>query len=75
LLGKAQARRRTRQQARQRCFAHCQRVAPHVFPVELDQVEAVQEDASVVAPIANTVEVGDPVVIACNRFTIDNAGA
>jgi hypothetical protein len=50
VLVEAQARRGTREEARERDLSHRERVAPQVGAVQLDQVERIEEHAPVVPP-------------------------
>ena len=70
----AQPRPRTREQARKCCLTHRERIAPQVVAIKLDQVEGVEEHGRIVLPIPNAVERRDPVIAACNRLAIDDAG-
>jgi hypothetical protein len=56
-------------------LAAFQRITPEIVAVPLDQVEGVQENAFVVASVANAIEGGDAVVITGNRLPVDDAGA
>src|SRR4029450_5012200 len=47
---------------------------PHVVAIQLDQVEGVEEYALVSAVVTDEIERGDTVVIAGDRFAIDDAG-
>jgi hypothetical protein len=40
----------------ERCLAHLQRLAPEVVAIERDQIERVQEHASVVFAVADAIE-------------------
>jgi hypothetical protein len=51
VLVEAQARRGTREEARERDLSHRERVAPQVGAVQLDQVERIEEHAPVVPAI------------------------
>src|ERR1700730_16223858 len=51
-----------------------QRLAPHVGPVELDQVECPHENAVVSIPSPDQLKTGDSVIATGNGFTIDDAG-
>jgi len=46
-----------------------------VIPVQLDQIESIKENGFIVMPVTDALERGDPIVIASNRLSIDNAGA
>ena len=63
------------QDRRERGLAHFQRLAAQVVAVQLDQVEGVEEDARVMAPLAYAIEARHAVVAAGDRLTIDDAGA
>ena len=54
---------------------HFQRIAPQVVAVQLDQVEGVEEYAVVSAVVTDKIERGNAVVIAGDRFAVDDAGA
>ena len=60
---------------RERGLAHLQRITPHVVAIQLDQVRSVEEGTVVMAVVADEIERGNAVVIASDRFTVDNAGA
>jgi hypothetical protein len=51
MLVEAKTRRRSGEQARERGFAHRQRLASHVIAIELDQIEGVKEDVRVMLPV------------------------
>ena len=51
-----------------------QRFAPHVGPVELDQVECPHENAVVSIPSPDQFKTSDPVIAAGDGFAIDNTG-
>ena len=57
----------------ERGLAHLKRIAPQVVPVQLDQVESVEEGTVVVAVVANEIERRHAVVVASNRLPIDDA--
>ena len=59
----------------ERGLADLKRIAPQVVAVQLDEVEGVQERAVIMAAVANEIERGNAVVIAGDRFAIDDAGA
>ena len=63
------------QHTAQRGLAHFQRITPQVVAIELDQVEGVEEYAPVSALVTDQLERGHAVVIAGDRFDVDNAGA
>jgi hypothetical protein len=42
-------------------------------PVQFDEVEGVEEGATVMAPVADTVERGNAVTVTHNRLSIDDA--
>jgi hypothetical protein len=52
-----------------------ERITPQVIAIEFDQVEGVEEYAFVVVEVADEIERSDAVVIAGDRFPIDDAGA
>jgi hypothetical protein len=60
---------------RERGFADLKRIAPQVIAVQFDQIEGVQENAFVMAAVADAIERSDAVVITGNRLPIDDAGA
>ena len=62
------ARPSTRDQAGERSLAHLQRIAPEVLPVQLDQVERIEEHGMVMAPVPNPVEGCDTVLSASQRL-------
>ena len=59
----------------ERGLADLERVTAQVVAVQLDQVEGVQEHVPVMLAVADTLERCEPVVIAGDSFTIDDAGA
>jgi hypothetical protein len=63
-----------REHALKRCLPLGQRFAPHVGPVELDQVECPHENAVVSIPSPDQLKTGDSVIATGNGFTIDDAG-
>ena len=75
VLVEAQAGRGLGKHRGQRGLAHLERLAPQVVAVQLDQVEGVQEDAGVVAAVADAVEARHAVVAAAHRLAVDDAGA
>src|SRR5262249_5300874 len=75
MLVEAQPKASFGQSAAQRGLAHLQRIAPQVVAIELDQIEGVEEYASVSALVANKIERGHAVVVASYRFAIDDARA
>jgi len=75
MLVEAQAKASFGQHTSKRGLADLNRIAPQVVAVQLDQVEGVQERAVIMAAVANEIERGNALVIAGNRFAIDDAGA
>ena len=75
VLVEAQTKASFGQHTSKRGLAHFQRIAPQVVPVQLDQVESVEEGTVVVAVVANEIERRHAVVVASNRLPIDDAGA
>ena len=67
VLVEPKSRREVGEQAGERRLAHCERIAPQVITVKLDQVERIEEHARVVPPIPDAVERRDPVVAAVVR--------
>ena len=59
----------------ERGLADLKRIAPQVVAVQLDEVEGVEEDALVSAVVTDEIERGNAVVIASDRFAIDDARA
>jgi hypothetical protein len=59
----------------ERSLAHVKRLAPQVVAVQFDQVEGVEEDARVVASVADAIEARHAVVAATHRLAVDDAGA
>jgi hypothetical protein len=59
---------------RQRGFADFERIAAQVVAVQFDQIEGVEEHAGVIAPVTDAVEGCHAVVIAGDRFAVDDAG-
>jgi hypothetical protein len=57
----------------ERGFADLKRITPQVVPVQLDQVEGLQEHVPVMLAVADTLERREPVVIARDGFPIDDA--
>jgi hypothetical protein len=62
-------------QTPERCLSHHERLTPQVIPVQLDQIEGIKENGFIVVPVTDALERRYPIVIASNRFPIDNAGA
>jgi hypothetical protein len=62
------------QDGSERSLAHLKWVAAQIVTVQLDQVEGIEEHARVVVPVSDTVERCDPVLAACDRFAVDDAG-
>ena len=56
VLVEAEPRRRAREQAGERRLAHRERTAPQILPVELDQVERIEEHIGIMAPVPNPIE-------------------
>jgi hypothetical protein len=52
-----------------------ERIAPAILALQLDQVEGVQEDASVMPAMPQQVEARQAVVSARDRFPVDGTGA
>jgi len=75
VLVEAQAKASFGQHTSKRGLAHLQRITPHVVAIQLDQVRSVEEGTVVMAVVADEIERGNAVVIASDRFTVDNAGA
>ena len=71
----SQARRRTRENVAEQCFAGGERVAPQVVTVEFDKVEGVQENALIVALAADALEVRDSMIVTGDRLSVDDARA
>jgi hypothetical protein len=59
----------------ERGLADLEWITPQVVAVQFNQVEGVQEHVAVMLAVGDTLERCEPVVIASNRFTIDDAGA
>ena len=74
VLIETQLGRCSRKQAYQCCLADVQRLASEIIPVELDQVEGIEEHVRVVAPITDALEICDAVFTAGDRLPIDDAG-
>jgi hypothetical protein len=51
MLIKAQTRSRTPEHTGERCLPQFQRIAPQSSPLRLDQVEGIEEDIRVMAPV------------------------
>jgi len=60
---------------RERGLADLKRITPQAIAVQLDQVEGVEEDALVIALVADEIERGNAIVIAGHSFAVDDAGA
>src|SRR5437763_1282219 len=45
-----------------------------VVAIEFDQVESIQEHVGVMAPVSDAIEARNPVLAACDRFPVDDAG-
>jgi hypothetical protein len=56
-------------------LAALQRITPQIIAVQLDKVEGIEEDGLVSPVVTDEIERGNAIVIARNRFSIDNAGA
>src|SRR5262245_41808596 len=62
----------------QRCqggLAGVEGLAPQIVAVQLNQVEGVQEDAGVMAAVADAVEARHAAVVAAHGLAVDDAGA
>jgi hypothetical protein len=75
VLVESDAVRCTRQYAFKGGLAHGKRIAPHVIPVEFDQIEGPHKHVPIVPAVSNTVERGDAVIPTRDGFPVDNAGA
>jgi hypothetical protein len=75
MLVEAQAKASFGQRTSKRGLAHFQGIAPQVVAVQFDQVEGVEKYALIRPVMADEVERGNALVIAGNRFAIDDAGA
>jgi hypothetical protein len=64
----------TREHALKRGLPLGQRFAPHVGPVELDQVEGPHVHVCVVVPVPDTIEGSDPIVTARHSLPVDDTG-
>src|SRR4030088_2367523 len=64
----------TQEHALKRCLPLGQRFAPHVGPVELDQVEGPHEHAVVAVPPPDQFKTGDPVITAGDGLAVDDGG-
>jgi hypothetical protein len=71
MLVEAQAKASFGQHTSKRGLAHFQRITPQVVPVQLNQVEGVEEGTVVVTVVANEIERCHAVVVASNRLPID----
>ena len=56
-------------------LAHLKRLAPQVVTVKFNEVEGVQENVRVIAPIPQPVKRRHAVVATSNGLAIDDAGA
>jgi hypothetical protein len=56
-------------------LAHGKRLAAQIVPVKLDQVEGPHERVGIIAPVTDTIKVGDAVRPARDGLPVDNAGA
>jgi hypothetical protein len=74
VLVEAQPRRRSRKHCGERCLAHVERIAPHIIPVKLDQIERPHENVRVM-PVSDTIEAGYAIVPTRHSFPVDNAGS
>jgi hypothetical protein len=74
VLIQPQARTGLGQDGGERGLPHLKRVAAEVVAVQFDQVEGVQEDAGVIAPVADAVEAWHLVIVAAYRLAVDDAG-
>ena len=57
----------------ERGLADLERIAAQIVAVQLEQIEGVEEHASIVPAVADTLERCEPVVIARDGFPIDDA--
>jgi hypothetical protein len=73
VLVPSQAGSRLDQQGPQCRLADIERLTPEVITAELDQVEGVEEDASIMLPIADALEARPSVIIAAHCLTVDDA--
>ena len=58
-----------------RGLADLKRITPQIGAVQLDEVEGVQKRAVIMAAVADEIERGNAVVIAGDRFAVDDSGA
>src|SRR5262249_46777332 len=63
------------QRASKRGLAHFQGITPHVVAVQFDQIEGVEEYAVVSPVMADEIERSNAVLVAGDRFAVDDAGA
>src|SRR5262245_16551054 len=75
MLVEAQAKAGFGQRASKRGLARFQGIAPHVCAVQFDQIEGVEEYAVVSPVMADEIERSNAVVVAGDRFAVDDAGA
>jgi len=76
VLVEPDSRRGTGQHALKRRLSLGERFAPHVGPVELDQVEVGPHEHAVVAvPSPDQLKISDPIITAGDGFAIDDAGS
>ena len=61
--------------AGERRLAHLKRLAPQIVTVKLDQVEGVQENVRVIAPVPEPVKRRHAVMATSNGLAINDAGA
>jgi hypothetical protein len=64
VLIKPQSKRGAPQKISELCLARGERIAPHVGPVEFDQIEGPHEHVLVAVPSPDQLETRDPVIAA-----------
>ena len=74
MLIQTKPRCRSGQQRCQRSLAHRERLTSKIFAIELYKVECVYESVPIMPLVTNAIEPRHSVLIADNRFPIDNAG-
>src|SRR5215510_14691005 len=75
MLVQPQPRPASAQHASQRLLANLQRLPTQVHAVKLQQVEGIEEDGASLVLAAHALEQSQPLVVAGDRFPVDQAGA
>jgi hypothetical protein len=74
VLVEPDAKRCSRQYPLKCSLAHGKRIAPHVIPIKLDQIECPHEHVCIMTTVPDTIKQGDAVIPTRDGFPVDNAG-